>query len=119
MECYFDNAATTRVCPEAAEAALRMMTEEYGNPSATYSLGRNAKSAVDHARGQVADALGCRPECVYFTSCGSEGDNWAILSGAHMMRRRGMHVISSMTEHDAVRRSLDMLEKEGFQITRL
>lgn len=117
MECYFDNAATTRVCPEAAEAALRMMTEEYGNPSATYSLGRNAKSAVDHARGQVADALGCRPECVYFTSCGSEGDNWAILSGAHMMRRRGMHVISSMTEHDAVRRSLDMLEKEGFQIT--
>ena len=50
MECYFDNAATTRVCPEAAEAALRMMTEEYGNPSATYSLGRSAKSAVDHAR---------------------------------------------------------------------
>ena len=119
MELYFDNAATTRVCPEAAEAALKMMTEEYGNPSATYALGRTAKAAVDHARSQIADALGCRPECVFFTSCGSEGDNWAILSGARMMRRKGKHIISSQVEHDAVRRSLDALEKEGFEVTRL
>lgn len=119
MECYFDNAATTRVCPEAAQAALKMMTEEFGNPSATYSLGRSAKSAVDHARSQIADALGCKAENIYFTSCGSEGDNWAILSGARMMKRRGRHIISSQAEHDAVRRSLDALEKEGFEITRL
>lgn len=119
MELYFDNAATTRVCPEAAEAALRMMTEEFGNPSATYTLGRNAKAQVDRARKQVADALGCKPDTVYFTSCGSEGDNWAILSGARMMRRKGRHVISSQVEHDAVRRSLDALEKEGFAVTRL
>ncbi|MBQ9045934.1 MAG: cysteine desulfurase [Oscillospiraceae bacterium] len=119
MELYFDNAATTRVCPEAAEAALKMMTEEYGNPSATYTLGRSAKACVDHARKQIADALGCRPEELYFTSCGSEGDNWALLSGARMMRRKGMHIISSQVEHDAVRRSLDALEKEGYKITRL
>ena len=119
MDIYFDNAATTRVCPEAAQAALTMMTENYGNPSATYTLGRNAKAAVDHARAQIADALCCKAEEVYFTSCGSEGDNWAILSGAHMMRRKGKHVISSQVEHDAVRRSLDALEKEGYEVTRL
>ena len=119
MELYFDNAATTRVCPEATDAALKMMTEEFGNPSATYTLGRNAKAQIDRARKQIADALGCRPDTVFFTSCGSEGDNWAILSGARMMRRKGMHVISSQVEHDAVRRSLDALEKEGFEVTRL
>ena len=119
MDYYFDNAATTRVCPEAAQAALRMMTENYGNPSATYTLGRSAKAAVEEARVQIADALGCKAENLYFTSCGSEGDNWAILSGAKMMRRRGRHVISSQVEHDAVRRSLDQLEKEGYEVTRL
>ena len=68
MSIYLDNAATTRVCPEAAEAALRMMTEVYGNPSSTYKLGREAKAAVDTARRQVADALGCAPDEVYFIS---------------------------------------------------
>lgn len=119
MSIYLDNAATTRVCPEAAEAALRMMTEVYGNPSSTYKLGREAKAAVDTARRQVADALGCATDEVYFTSCGSEGDNWALISGARLMRRQGKHIISSAVEHDAVRRSLDFLEKEGFEITRL
>lgn len=119
MSIYLDNAATTRVCPEAAEAALHMMTETYGNPSATYRLGREAKSAVDTARRQVADALGCAPEELYFTSCGSEGDNWALISGARLMRRQGKHIISSSVEHDAVRKSLDYLEKEGFEVTRL
>lgn len=119
MHIYLDNAATTRVCPEAAEAALHMMTETYGNPSSTYKLGRDAKAAVDTARRQVADALGCTPDEVYFTSCGSEGDNWALISGARLMRRQGRHIISSAVEHDAVRRSLDFLEKEGFEITRL
>ena len=64
---YLDNAATTRVCPEAAEAAVHMMTECFGNPSTTYKLGREAKAAVDKARGQIAGALGCRPDEVYFT----------------------------------------------------
>ena len=116
---YFDNAATTRVCPEAAEAAVRMMTEQFGNPSATYKLGRDAKAAVDEARKKVAGALGCRPEEVYFTSCGSEGDNWALISGARSMKRKGNHIISSAVEHDAIRKTLDFLEKEGFEVTRL
>ena len=113
---YLDNAATTRVCPEAAEAAVHMMTECFGNPSTTYKLGREAKAAVDKARGQIAGALGCQPDEVYFTSCGSEGDNWALISGARSMRRRGKHIISSAVEHDAVRKSLDFLEKEGYEI---
>ncbi len=116
---YFDNAATTRVCPEAAEAAVKMMTEQFGNPSATYKLGRDAKAAVDEARKKVAAALGCKAEEVYFTSCGSEGDNWALISGARSMKRRGNHIISSAVEHDAIRKTLDELEKEGFEITRL
>lgn len=119
MRIYLDNAATTQVCPEAAEAALHMMTDCFGNPSSTYKLGREAKAAVDTARKQVADALGCIPDEVYFTSCGSEGDNWALISGARLMRHQGKHIISSAVEHDAVRRSLNFLEKEGFEITRL
>lgn len=120
MEHYLDNAATTRVCPEAAEAALRVMTEVYGNPSSTHTKGREAKKLLDQSRKEVADALGARDSSeVVFTSCGSESDNWAILSGAEAMKRQGRHVISSLTEHDAVRRSLEILESRGFAVTRL
>lgn len=118
-EIYLDNSATTCVCPEAAEAALKMMTEHYGNPSSTHAKGREAAADLKKARGQAASALDCQPDEVYFTSCGSEGDNWAIISGAESMRRRGGHVISSGVEHDAVRRSLEELERRGFEVTRL
>ena len=119
MEHYLDNSATTRVCPEAAEAALKAMTESYGNPSSTHTKGREAKRLLDDSRKQVASALGCTPQELVFTSCGSESDNWAILGGAELMRRRGRHVISSVTEHDAVLKSLDELERRGFEVTRL
>lgn len=119
MEHYLDNSATTRVCPEAAQAALKAMTEIYGNPSSTHTLGREAKKLLDKSRAQVAAALGCAPGELVFTSCGSESDNWALLSGAEAMKRRGRHIISSMVEHDAVRKSLDELESRGFEITRL
>lgn len=119
MEIYLDNAATTRVCPEAAEAAIKIMTENYGNPSSTHTKGRQAKAALDLARKQIASALGCTVNEVYFTSCGSEGDNWAIIRGAESMKRFGNHVISSSVEHDAVRKSCDELEKLGFEVTRL
>ena len=119
MEHYLDNSATTRVCPEAAEAAMLAMTEIYGNPSSTHTKGREAKQLLDKSRKQVADALGCTVQELVFTSCGSESDNWAILNGAELMRRKGMHVISSQVEHDAVRRSLDELERRGFEVTRL
>ena len=116
---YLDNSATTQVCPEAAQAALKAMTEVYGNPSSTHILGREAKKLLDKSRKQVADALGCAPGELVFTSCGSESDNWAILGGAEAMKRKGRHVISSLVEHDAVRRSLDELEARGFEVTRL
>ena len=119
MEHYLDNAATTAVCPEAAEAALRAMTACYGNPSSTHAKGREAKKLLDRARAQVCAALGCAPGELVFTSCGSESDNWAILGGAEAMKRKGKHVISSAVEHDAVRKSLDELEARGFEVTRL
>ena len=119
MEHYLDNSATTRVCPEAAQAALRAMTEIYGNPSSTHTVGREAKKLLDQSRRQVAAALGCTEQELVFTSCGSESDNWAILSGAEAMKRKGRHVISSAVEHDAVRKSLEELEARGFEVTRL
>ena len=119
MEHYLDNAATTRVCPEAAEAALAAMTECYGNPSSTHTKGREAKKLLDSSRAQVAAALGCAPEELVFTSCGSESDNWALLGGAEAMHRKGRHIVSSAVEHDAVRKSLDELEARGFEVTRL
>ena len=119
MSIYLDNAATTKVCPEAARAALEAMTEHYGNPSSTHRLGREAKKCLDAARAQVSRGLGCEPGELYFTSGGSEGDNWAILQGARYNARRGRHVISSAAEHSAVLRSLDALEAQGFEVTRL
>ena len=119
MEHYLDNSATTRVCPEAAEAALKAMTENYGNPSSTHTKGREAKRLLDESRRQAASALGCTPQELVFTSCGSESDNWAILKGAELMRRRGRHVISSAVEHDAVLKSLEELERQGYEVTRL
>ena len=119
MEIYLDNAATTRVCPEAADIAYKTMLECYGNPSSTHTKGREAKAVLDKARKQLAAALDCAPNEVYFTSCGSEGDNWAILNGAESMRRKGLHVISSEVEHDAVRKSVDELKRRGFEVTML
>lgn len=119
MEHYFDNSATTRVCQEAAEAAMHAMLTCYGNPSSTHTKGREAKKLLDASRAQVANALGCKASELVFTSCGSESDNWALLGGAEAMQRRGKHIISSAVEHDAVRKSLDELAKRGYDITLL
>lgn len=119
MTAYLDNAATTMVCPEAAEAALEIMTLNYGNPSSTHTMGRNAKKALDKARAQIANAIGAKPEEIFFTSCGSESDNWAILSGAQLGSHKGKHIISSKAEHSAVLKALDLLETRGYEVTRL
>ena len=119
MEHYLDNAATTQVCPEAAEAAMDAMLHTYGNPSSTYTKGREAKKLLDRARKSVAAALGCEAKELVFTSCGSESDNWALLSGAEAMARRGRHVITSLAEHDAVRKSAAELERRGYEVTYL
>ena len=120
MTAYLDNAATTPVCREAAEAALRVMTEGFGNPSAQYSLGQQAAEALAEARQTVADCLHCRPEEIYFTSGGSEADNQAILSAAAIGAKKGKkHIISTAFEHHAVLHTLKKLEKYGYEITLL
>lgn len=119
MEHYLDNSATTRVCEAAAKAAYEAMTSIYGNPSSTHTKGREAKKLLDSSRAQAATAIGCKPAELVFTSCGSESDNWALLSGAEAMHRKGKHIISSSVEHDAIRKTLDELEKQGYEITRL
>ena len=118
-EVYLDNAATTRVCAEAADIAYKVMTECYGNPSSTHTKGREAKAYLDTARAQIAAALGCSAQEVYFTSCGSESDVWAITKGAESTARGGNHIISSAVEHDAVRKTLEDLEGRGFEVTYL
>lgn len=119
MEIYLDNAATTRVCTEAADIAYKVMTDCYGNPSSMHTKGRDAKAYLDTARAQIASALGCSASEVYFTSCGSESDVWAITRGAESAARRGRHIISSAVEHDAVRKTLEELESRGFEVTYL
>ena len=118
MSIYLDNAATTQVCPEAAQAALNAMTEVYGNPSSTHRLGREAKRILDSARNSVASALGCKNDELFFTSCGSESDNWAIIRGSQC-NRKGKHIITSSTEHDAVLKSAAWLESNGYDVTYL
>lgn len=117
---YLDNAATTKVSDNVLNAMLPYLKEEYGNPSSIYTLGRNSAIAVNKARHQVAQALGCEDSEVYFTSCGSESDNWAIKSTAKMMAQKGKkHIITSVFEHHAVLHTMDSLKKEGFEITYL
>ena len=119
MEIYLDNAATTRVCPQALEAAAHMMTEIYGNPGSTHAKGRAARAALDAARKQVAGPLRCRDREIFFTSGGTESDNWAIFGAAELQKRKGRHIISSLAEHDAVRKPLEKLAREGWDVTLL
>lgn len=118
---YADNSATTKISKNALDAMMPYLTEEYGNPSSLYAVGQNAKKGVELARKQVADALGAAKENeIYFTSGGSEADNWAIKGAAHQMLKKGKkHIISSAIEHHAVLHTLDALKKEGFEVTLL
>ena len=119
MEIYLDNAATTRVCPEAADMAYKVMTELYGNPGSTHAQGRRAREVLEAARKQTAALMGARDKEVTFTSGGTESDNWAIFGAAELKKRKCRHVISSLTEHDAVRRPLEKLARDGWDVTLL
>ena len=114
---YLDHAATTPVPPQVAQAMAEALTENFGNPSAQYELGRKARDLVEQGRGRVAAALGCRPEQVAFTSCGTEGDNWAILAALHQNRRTGRHIVTTAVEHSAVLQCVKRLEQEGCAVT--
>ena len=119
MDIYFDNAASTMVREEACDAILRVMRENYGNPSSSHYMGRNAASELTAARECVASALGARPDDVFFTSGGTESDNWAILGSCEALYRKGRHIIASGVEHDAVNGPLKKLETQGWEITYL
>ena len=116
---YLDNAATTPVCPEAAQAAMQAMLEGWGNPSSRYALGSRAAEQVKDWREQVARTLGCQPGELYFTSCGTEGDNWAIQAAVELGRRKGKHIITSVLEHAAVLEPCKALERQGYEVTYL
>ena len=117
---YADNAATTQMSDAAINAMLPYMKDDYGNPSSLYSFGQKAKEALEDARARVAACIGAEPREIYFTSGGSEADNQAITSAAHVGARKGKkHIISTAFEHHAVLHTLDKLRKEGFEITLL
>ena len=117
---YADNAATTRVSERALSAALPYFTEQYGNASSIYMLGQNAAKAILKARKQVADAIGAKTNEVYFTSGGSESDNWAIKGVAEVGEKKGKkHIITTAFEHHAVLHTCQYLEKHGFEVTYL
>ena len=117
---YLDNAATTRTAPEVVEEMLPFFTEKYGNPSGVYGTGREAKEAVTKARDRIAALLGAKSDEVFFTSCGSEADNWAIVSAFEALKENGCHIITSKIEHHAVLRTCEYLERErGARITYL
>ena len=117
---YLDNAATTKITDNVIEAMLPWLKEGYGNASSLYSLGRKSAIALNKARAQCAEALGCDSREIIFTSGGTESDNTAILSAAHSARESGKrHFITSAFEHHAILRPMERLEKEGFTVTYL
>lgn len=116
---YLDNAAATKTAPEAVEAMLPYFTENYGNPSAMYSIGVTAKKAVGEARKTIADAIGAEREEIYFTAGGSEADNWALKAAAESSGDKGGHIITTKIEHPAVLHTCAYLEQRGFQVTYL
>ena len=113
---YLDNSATTKVCPEAARAVMEAMIENYGNPSSGHALGRTAGELLTVSRDKVAKALGAVREEIFFTSGGTEADNWAIINGAKHNARVGKHIITTAVEHDAVLKSMKELERLGFEV---
>ena len=114
---YFDNSATTKIKEEVLHEMLPYLSIEYGNPSSIYSIGRSAKRAIEEARKRVAELINCKPEEIYFTSCGSESDNTALKGIAYANKEKGKHIITSKIEHPAILHSCQNLEKKGFEVT--
>ncbi|MBE6958288.1 MAG: cysteine desulfurase [Ruminococcaceae bacterium] len=116
---YFDNSATTRPCEAAVEAMTKALTEAWGNPSALYNFGIDAAKQLRTARSQVAAAMGAEADRVFFTSGGTEADNWAIAGAIKRMGKRGKHIVTTAIEHHAVLNTIKQLQNQGFEITYL
>ena len=116
---YLDNAATTKVKEEVLKSMILFFSEEYGNPSSIYSIGRRSKRAIENAREEVARLIGSDKKEIYFTAGGSESDNMAIKGFAYANKDKGNHIITSKIEHHAVLETCEFLETQGFDITYL
>lgn len=119
MEIYLDNSATTKVCREAAEAMMKMLTENYGNPSSLHKKGVEASKALENARQNIADALSCSKEEIYFTPSGTAANNTAIFGAVNANKRNGNRIITTSIEHPSVNECMKRLEEQGFEIIRL
>jgi cysteine desulfurase len=116
---YLDHNATTQVRPDVLEAMLPYFGEHFGNASSVHAFGQEARAAVEDARAQVAAFLNASPAEIVLTGGGTESDNLAVIGGAHACASKGKHVVTTSIEHDAVRQAADVLEQEGFQVTRV
>ena len=116
---YFDHAATTHVKREVLEAMLPYFSENYGNPSTVYTIGRTSKKAIEEARETVARIIGAEPREIFFTGSGTEADNWAVKGAAYANMKKGKHIITTSIEHHAVLHACQYLESEGFEVTYL
>lgn len=116
---YFDNSATTKPCEAAVAAVTNALTEDWGNPSALYQFGIDASKALRTARAQVASAMGAEADRVFFTSGGTEADNWAILGTAKRFGKRGKHIVTTAIEHHAVLNVMKDLEAQEYEVTYL
>ena len=116
---YLDNSATTRPCGSAVEAMTQALTENWGNPSALYDFGIDTARQLRTARNKVAAAMGAEPDRVFFTSGGTEADNWAIFGAMKRMGKRGKHIVTTAIEHHAVLNCMKELEAQGFDVTYL
>ena len=114
---YLDHAATTPVPQEVADAMYEVLTQQFGNPSSQYAFGADMKRRVEDWRKTVADALGCNAKNLYFTSCGTESDNWAITAACWQNRHMGRHIVTTAVEHSAVRVTCQWMEKQGYEVT--
>ncbi|MEE0706357.1 MAG: cysteine desulfurase NifS [Adlercreutzia sp.] len=118
-QIYLDHASTTPVRPEVVEAMMPFFSEQFGNPSSIYPLGQEASDAVAAARETLASVIGAKPREIFFTSGGTESDNWAIKGFAWANAAKGKHLITSAIEHHAVLHTCEALEREGFEVTYL
>ena len=116
---YLDNSATTKPSAACVSAMTRLLCEHWGNPSSVHNLGIEAERELKNARKAVANALGAEPERVFFTSGGTEADNWAIFSTAKRLGKRGRHIVTTAVEHHAVLHPMQQLEAQGFEVTYL
>ncbi len=117
MEAYFDNAATTAVYPEVKELMVKLLTEDYGNPSSLHMKGVDAEKYIKEATSRIAKELKCQEKELVFTSGGTEANNLAIIGGAMAHRRAGKHIITTNIEHASVTATMEFLAKEGYEIT--